>query len=93
MAAFGVLQTCFLQQARLLAVGAGVHLAVHEQRQALLEAHAVQVGLAHLFLETGGESFELQCAQLLEGGVVEHGRSSLQFGWMGRIHLRCGRHW
>jgi hypothetical protein len=69
--------------AGLFAFVAQIDFAVHEQCQALLEAHGVDVGLAHLLLQGVGNSVQLQCAQLIDGVVLEHGG----FPW------EVGDHW
>jgi hypothetical protein len=64
----------------LFAFGAQIDFAVHEQCQALLEAHGVDAGLAHLLFERERESVQLEGAQLIEGVVFEHSRCPWNVG-------------
>ncbi len=69
----GVLELGALQQPLALAVAAGVDLALDQQSQAFIEGQAQAVSLLVLLLQSIGEALQLQCAQLGDGGVVEHG--------------------
>ena len=87
-----VLELSALQQPSTFAVIAGLHLPVDQQRQALLEGQALDVGLDELLFQGVGEALQLEGAQVAERGVVEHDRYSL---WV-RCHGLDGgqwRHW
>lgn len=77
-----VLELCVLQQPCLSAITAGVDLADHQQCEPFHEAQGVDAGLTHLFVQSGGEPLELECAQLVDSGVIEHGRCP----WRIRYH-------
>jgi hypothetical protein len=80
IASRGNFSCAVLQQASLFALGRQIDFAIDEQCQTLLEAHGVDVGLAHLLFEREGESVQLKSAQLIEGVVFEHGRCPWNVG-------------
>jgi hypothetical protein len=68
----GIFKLGFLKQSNAFAVISRVHLAVNEQRQPLLEAKAMDVGLTCLLFESASEAKQFQSTQLRQGGLIEH---------------------
>jgi hypothetical protein len=64
-----------LEQPRHALAVAPVDLALHQQRQAVLEGQRLGGGLGGRVVERGDHTVQAQAAQLVQGVLVEHGRS------------------
>jgi hypothetical protein len=81
-----------LEQPRHALAVAPVHLALHQQRQALFEGQLLGGSLRARVGERGDHAVQAQAAQLVQGVLLQHGGVVVRGGAGVGVGRRCGGH-